>query len=73
MPYSRNRVASSPVKAASLARNVWGYRSSKLGSSKSLHGFAHGDTLGRAYLVTRSELWAHWQMGVRRGSMAGAV
>jgi hypothetical protein len=32
--------------------------------------FAKGDTLGRAYLETRSEVVGDWQMGVRRGSMA---
>ena len=36
--------------------------------------FAQGDSHCVARISRRDpKLWAHWQMGVRRGSMAGAV
>jgi hypothetical protein len=49
---------------------------SPLGSAeiqKVARPFTQGDTLGREDLETRSEIVAHWQMGVGQGSMAGAV
>jgi RNA-directed DNA polymerase len=51
----------------SLAR--WAYR-----KYKKLRGHLRRATHWVARISRRdSKLWAHWQMGVRRGSMAGAV